>query len=1180
MKPIRLRGRTVKITLLLLLTSGWCHAGITDLANAPLATSSTSSVLPNLMFTLDDSGSMGWDYLPDHVGNKSDKAFYYSSDYNRVYYNPQITYSPGVDPDPVLVGASISRGSQGNPWTAVKVNSYSGSATINLTNNYNPYPSNFNNPAGNPFYYSIAPKEYCNSSSLINCVLSTTPTGSYIYPAPVRHCKTSTQANSASAQTGPNKCQLKYDAGNYTNVRVGTLTRTDIVPGTASYTGRPNRTDCTSGTCTYDQEMTNFANWYTYYRTRMQMMKTAAGQAFISIDDKYRVGFITINPGNPVSSNKYLAINKFDIAQKTAWYSKLYSQSPNGGTPLREALSRVGRHFAGKTSGINSGMTPDPVQYSCQQNFNILTTDGYWNKSGPEGVDLSGGSIGNQDNVDSGYTTRSIGAYDPNPVPTGDLNSLADVAAYYYKTDLRPTGSNGVLGTDVSEDNVPHSASDPNTAQHMVTFALGLVDGKMTYRPDYDSAAEGDFYAIKTGSTGCSWQSSGVCNWPMPVGDTDTALDDLWHAAVNGHGRFYSASDPTTLSTGLEGALAGVSAKTGAAAAAATSSPNVTQSDSSIFSTTYRTAKWDGEVMAQQIDIGTGNVMPAIVWSAQALLDAKVSASTDSRTIYTFDPSAANKLKDFQWPSLTIAEQAYFNNRGSVLDQYGSLTTAQRTIADNGQNLLEYLRGRRQMESLAIYRARDHVLGDTVTATPAYVSTPQYQFSDSGYSAFKSSKSIRQPMLYIASNDGMLHALNASNGQEMWAYVPRIIFPKLAKLANDGYPTKHEYFVDGSPATMDVYIGGAWKTILVGGFNGGGRGYYALDVTDPASPAALWEICSDSTLCSISDIDLGYSFGNPVITKNGAGNWIVIVSSGHNNISPGDGEGHFFILNAETGAILQKFDTSSGNTAAPSGLSKISAWADNANVDNTALRVYGGDLNGDIWRLDLTGTISGSNPMKLAMLRDANGNSQPVTTKLELGVCGYTKMIFAGTGRYLGVSDLSNVAQQSIYGFRDDLSSTGLGDLQASGQMVRQTITQPSAITRTVTNNPVNLLSDKGWFTDLLTTGERVNIDPQLVLGTLLFSGNIPNANACNAGGDSWQYQFDYCSGSYVSSSSGQAVAVKMANEMTAGFVVVSLPSGALKQIVTGTSGTKTTFGVNVGGSAGTAKRVSWREIF
>ena len=185
-------------------------------------------------------------------------------------------------------------------------------------------------------------------------------------------------------------------------MRYGTFVRTDIVPAVTTYGGRPNRTDCVAGVCTYAQEMTNFANWFAYYHTRIQMMKTAAGRVFSPMDDRYRIGFVTINASD---STRYLKIDKFDVTHKADWYTKFYAMTPGPNTPLRRALSRVGRHYAGMTDGINSFMPDDPVQYSCQQNFALLTTDGYWNSSG--GLKIDGTTtMDNQDNVVETFVNR------------------------------------------------------------------------------------------------------------------------------------------------------------------------------------------------------------------------------------------------------------------------------------------------------------------------------------------------------------------------------------------------------------------------------------------------------------------------------------------------------------------------------------------------------------------------------------------------------------------------------------------------------------------------------------------------------------------------------------------------------------------------------------------------------
>src|SRR6185503_7223594 len=131
-----------------------------------------------------------------------------------------------------------------------------------------------------------------------------------------------------------------------------------------------------------------------------------------------------------------------------------------------------------------------------------------------------------------------------------------------------------------------------------------------------------------------------------------------------------------------------------------------------------------------------------------------------------------------------------------------------------------------------------------------------------------------------------------------------------------------------APATVE------WKTILIGGLNKGGRGFYALDVTNPTSPNALWEICNDSSLCAVSDPDIGFSYGNAVITKlpdtpaiaaANRGRWVAIFTSGINNYAgasgTGDGVGYLFVRDLFTGASIYKVSTGEGDTTTPSGLS-------------------------------------------------------------------------------------------------------------------------------------------------------------------------------------------------------------------------------------------------------------------
>ncbi|WP_334108246.1 pilus assembly protein [Methylobacillus sp.] len=949
--------------------------------------------------------------------------------------------------------------------------------------------------------------------------------------------------------------------------------RVDITSG-KTFTKYPDREDCAGASCSYAEEMTNFANWYAYYRTRAFAMKSAAGRAFATIDNSYRVGFVTINPGSKVKSDKYLKIDDFEPTHKANWYKKFYASSSSGNTPLRQALSRVGRHYAGKKDGINAGMEEDPVQFACQQNFAILTTDGYWNDAA--GVTKDGGTIGNQDNIDEGYSRRADGAYDGDPkkivnkkeVDAAD-ETLADVAMYYYKTDLRPD----------MEDKVPTTSKDRNAKQHMNTFTLGLgLDGELNYRPDYETANEGDFAEIK----------QGLKDWPIPAANSPSALDDLWHAAVNGRGLYFSAKQPKELISGLRSALAGVSERTGAAAASATSSPNITHTDNFIFSSTYRSLHWDGDVQAQTINPTDGTVSEANVWSAQAQLNGS------GRNIYKYDRTL-KVIEPFAWANLSTAEKAYFNNKGELLSQYtDGLNADTKVIANSGENLLNYLRGQsvhsgEETQTDKAYRLRTYLLGDIVNSAPAYVKQPRFNFIDNvspNYQAFKTdaAQANRHGMLYVGGNDGMLHAFNTTNGTESWAYVPQSVMPNMYKLADKNYGANHQFLVDGSPQVMDVYDAAtsAWRTILVGGLNAGGRGYFALDVTSEDSPKALWEFCHTNSYCNRWDEDLGLTYGNPVITKMPAGSiyagrWVVIFTSGYNNVSPGNGQGYLYIVDAITGALIQKLGTGEGAAESPSGFAKLASSSGingNADIDAASVALYGGDLEGNLWKVNLETSVP--TITRMAKLTDPVGLGQPITTKPEIGkVPKVTEpVIFVATGRYLGLSDVTNTQRQSVYAIRDN-------GVNYNGRSLTPRAITHGDTTSSITGGVLDWASG-GWYVDLPESRERVNLDPQLALGTLTVNSNTPqidggNADGCSLGGTTRAYQFDFRTGLMVPGATtfGQ----KLSTGLSVGMVIVRLPNGQLKAIITDAQGRKTTIGIDTAASDTVSRRTGWREL-
>ena len=259
-------------------------------------------------------------------------------------------------------------------------------------------------------------------------------------------------------------------------------------------------------------------------------------------------------------------------------------------------------------------------------------------------------------------------------------------------------------------------------------------------------------------------------------------------------------------------------------------------------------------------------------------------------------------------------------------------------------------------------------------------------------------------MLYVPANDGMLHAFYAGStpttaalgGKERWAFMPTSVLPNLYKLADIYYKNNHQFYVDGTPVVGDAYDGSNWKTILVGGLNAGGKEYYAIDVTDPASPKGLWEfkwsnVCYDGTPATAgSDCEIGYTYGQPIISKLNDGTWVVMFTSGYNNVNTppqgGDGVGYLYVLNAFTGQIIYRISTGAGNGTTPSGLAQINNFVDLTDINNTTRQVYGGDLLGNIWRFDVNDSIApaGREAALIGVATDASNAPQPITTRPEL----------------------------------------------------------------------------------------------------------------------------------------------------------------------------------------------------
>ncbi len=810
----------------------------------------------------------------------------------------------------------------------------------------------------------------------------------------------------------------------------------------------------------------------------------------------------------------------------------------------------------------------------------------------------------------------------------------------------------------------------------------------------------------------CTWQTAGtVCNWPVPTSGAPETTDDLWHAAVNGHGAYFSATDPNSLANGLQNALVSIQSRVGAASAAATSTLNPVAGNNQAFVASYTTQVWSGNLEARGINTDTGAVNQNANWCVENVtagscpapsfvttettgnttayfcdtpnsvvcpngnlegtdckvpmstactgtMNALVTDVTDTRTIYTAAHNAGGSITDGSQlvpfdTAFQAANPTYFNTTvTSQLSQWPaaadiSVSAINMRANAPGANLLAFLRGQHGHEfnrsSVAtvdqFYRHRDQVLGDAVESQPAYLSGPVFNYPYPGYSQFKTAQTttaayknvVNAGTVYMGTNDGMLHAIAADTGIERWAYVPSMVVPNMWKLADQTYSDKHTNYVNGSPITTDICTARCsnavtgvpsndpvWKTILVAGLNGGGRGYFALDITNPSAPTLLWEFTTTTGIGKVKDADLGYSFGQPVVTRKSDGTWVVLVTSGYDNgtdsatvtaTSPsitfaanspaGSGHGYLYVLDAGTGTMISKIDTGVGTAAAPSGLAKIAGY----NVEtggNRASYIYGGDLLGNVWRFDINDTATSAavgtgSAFKFATLFDnaSPAVAQPVMTTPILGTIAGKRVVFVGTGKYLETSDLTTTQKQTQYAIMDDNATATLVNPRnvATSNMVQQFLinnpdgsaTRLSAASAgaTVTgSNAVNFGVNRGWFVDLPDSRERINVDAKLVEGTLLVPSIVPSATDCAPGGSGWLNFFNYQTGAAVLPQPGIS-GVKYDTPIV-GLNVLFIGGNPVVEVVTATQPTPTINpNVSFGASAATfaGKRVLWREL-
>ncbi len=1014
-------------------------SGSTPLAELPLKAAVLAK--PNVIFAMDDSGSMDWEVLLDTnsgvawwngstawdsarrkplassplvpysyllpVGSATGGAIYLSNSiygqaappinqlawlrsaaYNPAYYKSEVdyVYRPWA---PAFLGGTLRSFGNASTTAAPAHPAVAGAPTLALGQAWNSTQPNF---AADGYRFYVQEGMVLPAGTLV--LSSAADASGQACTGNIEQTLTAAQTVGAGLACWasipyfpatfwhPEACTLGADCVAAPD-GAGTLKRYEIRAGTASYpSGRSTAA-----------ELQNFANWFTYYRKRKLLLAASVGQVLDNISG-LRLGVMAFNVKAPVTmfdadaplpaNNRYAAAAPF----------YLNAMVP-AGTPTHAAMTNIANEY-----DANTGI----VQYACQRNNSFVVTDGFSNTA----------------TSDVPPYNRSTWGAAP-PYATITPGSLADLALAHYTRRLRPDLPAGRL--EPSASGLPNA--DRNTDLHINTYGLTLgVRG--TVWP----TATDPFVSPPT--------------WPLPVGDTPAMVDDLWHATLNGRGQMYLATTPDETTASIRAGLEDIGDQTGTQGGVGFSTVNLARSDGQAYLASYNPAGWAGDLEARTLNPTTGAVGATALWSAADRLAAR--------------PWAERVIASWSGTAGVSFSEAAVGARVNPANAWGPTA-----------NVMAYLRGDRSGEGTR-FRMRRSLLGAVISAEPVV--------------------DRETGVAYLNTGEGMLHAFDttaANPGAELWAYVPGLKLNELGRTTARGWSFRTQS--DGTPVIRRTDSG---MKLLVSGLGAGGRGYFAIDVTQPRglNEATLatkvkWEFPRAGD--AVTAAKMGQSMGRPAIVRLAGGTSVVLVSSGYNNSF--DGKGRLWVLDPATGNVLKEYVTADGSLGAEAGFAHFSPYAES---NGTVRYVYGGDLLGNVWRFDLALAANATGAVnRVAQLRDAGGNAQPVTAAPELLAWRNQRVVVLGTGRLLDISDFGRSNVQSLYAIAD---GSPLGNARATlAQRVLNTAGAGS-----VTGPTVDWATQRGWYLDL-PAGEQVNTRPSLAYGAVAVVTNRAGGADCSA---------------------------------------------------------------------------------
>lgn len=1094
----------------------YAQSGLT-LEKEPLFLS--NSVPPNLVLTFDTGAAMALGFFPDTIGSLSARPVAKSVTVNAMAYDPTVVYRPGLDkngqalPSADFFAAKLHLPAvtdTGNPEGAM-VDAYSAEqlTTVDLSRNFR--------FVWNPLL----------SASVISGVV--------IY------------AHETGDTVGGGGQPAYYYVRNNSNSDCDAQDKLDD--------------DCYEKRIVTAAEQQNFANWYQYHSLRYLKGKTVLSEIIQSLPGDMRVAWQSTNSSTISSANNQPHVQSLDApGVREALSAWLFTQVPQSsvGNPLGAAMKRTGEFFS--SAADNNAYEQEPggsgsdanKELACRSNYHLLVSGGTYAPDSSIAlgdVDQQSGPLpdGKVYQADSSYSSIYSGA---------GSNTLADIAFYYWRNDVRADLPNQVPPSlQAHEQGVENltpeaywqPANDVAVWQHVNQFVLGFGAGA------YDPLNSSDFNALL----------SGTHKWLSPFEGSverqqNARVDDLWHAAINSRGRYFSALATDNVAASFASLSSVFEYRESAAARLSATSASLSSGEA-VFQVGFDSRDWSGFLRRYPISTGSGpvgdecNTRPAgALCAMNAELEPDNVPVWSQRRVFTLNPEQTVLGKKGvtltggagqHWNELSASQQQDVVSPEQVDYMLGDDSHEQQ----QGGNFRN--RSVKQRTLAAVVHAPPLWVSNGQTADGSYVRLypPTLSSSNKSHEDFLQSIKQRPSMVYVSAGDGLLHAYqyNTNSGAfaEKFVYLPDAVLPQLTAFSDPFYV--HTGLIDGDLNSGDVFYNEAWHSVLVGAFRQGAKGLFALDITAPElfdKGDVLWEYTPRTT----GSDDIGHVYGAVSIVKTHANHgtetqaWAVIAGNGYNSTQ---GNAVLLIIDIKTGETIASIDTGVGLNphAVPMGAKQVANLANglaapfmvDINQDFIVDYAYAGDLYGNLWRFDLTS--NDVNQWSASLIFTA-AEGQAITAQAVVNRHPSKRgvMVYVGTGKYLEASDdhvTSSDATQSIYALWDRLENTP--PLILPKHLLKQHIlaeqgSSQGTHTRVVSQNAITYFSGGnlpttpvtegylGWALDL-PTGERVIEAPVLRSGVLTALTMTPATDPCMAGASSWLMALDASNGGRLS---------------------------------------------------------------